>query len=194
MQENKMLENLSHVAIAVPDLDAAIHQYQDVMGAFVSAPQDLPEHGVRAVMVKLSNTTIELITPLGDNSPIRKFLEKNPTGGVHHLCYEVSNIERARDQLTTSGLSVIGDSTPKLGYHGNPVLFFNPKDCLGVLIELEEVASVSVKGRVEIERIGPAHTFAKPSSTDSLDGYEAFNIGLEVDFKTRTPDDDKDKE
>lgn len=188
-----MIENLNHVAIAVPDLDAAIHQYQDIMGVFVSSPQDLPDHGVRVAMVKLDNVVIELITPLDDTSPIKNFLERNPKGGIHHLCYDVSNIEKAREQMTAAGLNVIGDGTPKTGYHGNPVLFFNPKDTFGVLIELEEVAAHSTKSRVEIERIGPAHTF-KQEVTDDLEGYQAFNIGLEVDFKSKTPTDNKEKE
>jgi methylmalonyl-CoA/ethylmalonyl-CoA epimerase len=186
-----MLGNLTHIAIAVPDLEAAIHQYQDVFEAFVSAPQDLTEHGVRAAMVKLSNTTIELITPLGDNSPIQRFLDKNPSGGVHHLCYEVTDIAKARDQLTTAGLRVIGDGTPKMGYRGNPVLFFNPKDCFGALIELEEMPISKAQARIEIERIGPAHTLSQ-EGTDSLVGYGAVGIELEVDFKTGTPKDNEE--
>ncbi len=182
-----MLEDLLHVAIAVPDMDAAIHLYQDTMGAFVSTPRDLPEHGVTAATVKLSNTTIELITPFGDASPIRNFLDRNPSGGIHHLCYGVSNITKVRDQLTATGLTVIGDGTPKLGFNGNPVLFFSPKETLGVLIELEEVSAAVPKGRIEIERIGPAHTVA-PEKSDNLAGYQAFNIGVEVDFKSKTPE------
>ncbi len=188
-----MLGNLNHVAIAVPDLDAAIRQYQDIMGVFVSSPTDLPDHGVRVAVAKIPNTTIELITPLGNDSPIKGFLDKNPSGGIHHLCYEVNNIEKARDQLIAAGLQVVGDGTPKTGYHGNPVIFFNPKGTLGALIELEEVAS-KIESRIEIERIGPAHTVSPAVDSDSMRGYDAVGIGMEVDFKVGTPKDNKEQE
>ncbi len=188
-----MIGNLNHIAIAVPDLDAAIHQYQVVFGAFVTSPQDLPDHGVRVAMVNLPNTKIELITPLGDNSPLQKFLQKNPLGGVHHLCYEVSDILKARDQLIAAGLEVAGDYDPKIGYHKHPVLFFHPKDCLGVLIELEEIPALKMKERVGIERIGPIHTISK-TTAGSFQGVEGIGIGIEVDFKRKTPTDNKESE
>lgn len=134
-----MLGRLNHVAIAVPDIEAATRIYRDVLGAEVSAPQDLPEHGVRVVFVTLPNTKIEFLEPLGDNSPIAKFLDKNPDGGMHHLCYEVKDIRAARDHLKAQGMRVLGDGEPKTGAHGKPVLFLHPKDCLGTLTELEEV-------------------------------------------------------
>lgn len=134
-----MLGRLNHVAIAVRNLDAATRIYRQALGADVSAPQALPEHGVTVVFVHLPNTKIEFLEPLGENSPIAKFLEKNPDGGMHHLCYEVSDIRKARDHLTAQGLRVLGDGEPKIGAHGKPVLFLHPKDCLGSLTELEEV-------------------------------------------------------
>jgi methylmalonyl-CoA/ethylmalonyl-CoA epimerase len=134
-----MLGRLNHVAIAVRDLDAATRIYREALGADVSAPQALPEHGVTVVFVHLPNTKIEFLEPLGDHSPIAKFLEKSPDGGMHHLCYEVSDIRAARDHLKAQGLRVLGDGEPKIGAHGKPVLFLHPKDCLGTLTELEEV-------------------------------------------------------
>jgi methylmalonyl-CoA/ethylmalonyl-CoA epimerase len=134
-----MLGRLNHVAIAVRDLDAATRTYREALGAEVSTPQALPEHGVTVVFVHLPNTKIEFLQPLGANSPIAKFLEKNPDGGMHHLCYEVSDIRAARDHLKAQGLRVLGDGEPKIGAHGKPVLFLHPKDCLGTLTELEEV-------------------------------------------------------
>lgn len=133
-----MIGRLNHVAIAVPDLEAATNYYQDLMGAAVSSPVPLPEHGVITVFVKLENSTIELLYPLGDHSPVSAFLERNPDGGVHHLCYQVDDLSRARLQLEASGARVLGDGKPKIGAHGKPVLFIHPKDSLGVLIELEE--------------------------------------------------------
>ncbi len=186
-----MIGNLNHVAIAVPDLNAAILQYQNVLGAFVTSPQDLPEHGVSIAVVSLPNTKIELITSLGDASPIQKFLEKNPRGGIHHLCYEVPDIKAAQKQLQIAGIQVIGDGTPKLGYRGNPVLFFNPKESLGVLIELEEVHAATIPNRVEIERMGPLHTVHK-SSHESLEGVEGIEIDVDADFKQRTPQDNQE--
>lgn len=134
-----MLGRLNHVAIAVKDIAAATRIYRETLGAEVSASQDLPEHGVRAVFVTLPNTKIEFLEPLGPASPIAKFLEKNPDGGMHHLCYEVSDIRAARDSLIAGGLRILGDGEPKTGAHGKPVLFLHPKDCLGTLTELEEV-------------------------------------------------------
>ncbi|MCA3595516.1 MAG: methylmalonyl-CoA epimerase [Methylobacterium sp.] len=134
-----MLGRLNHVAIAVKDIAAATRLYRETLGAAVSAPQDLPEHGVRVVFVTLPNTKIEFLEPLGVASPIAKFLEKNPDGGMHHLCYEVGDIRAARDALIAGGLRILGDGEPKIGAHGKPVLFLHPKDCLGTLTELEEV-------------------------------------------------------
>ncbi len=134
-----MIGKLNHVAIAVPDLSAASEQYRAVLGADVSDPLDLPEHGVTTVFVILPNTKIELLHPLGDHSPIAGFLKRNPAGGVHHLCYEVKNIEAAQSQLVAAGMRVLGDGSPKIGAHGKPVLFLHPKDFNGTLIELEQV-------------------------------------------------------
>jgi methylmalonyl-CoA/ethylmalonyl-CoA epimerase len=134
-----MIGRLNHVAIAVPDLAAAAAQYHDTLGAKVRAPQDEPAHGVRVVFIDLPNTKIELLTPLGENSPIAGFLEKNPGGGIHHLCYEVQDILAARDRLVASGARVLGHGAPKTGAHGKPVLFLHPKDFSGTLIELEQV-------------------------------------------------------
>ena len=135
-----MIGRLNHVAIAVPDLDAAAAQYRDTLGAKVGAPQDEPDHGVTVIFVELPNTKIEFLYPLGDNSPIAGFLEKNPAGGIHHVCYEVDDILAARDKLKADGARVLGDGEPKIGAHGNPVLFLHPKDFNGTLVELEEVA------------------------------------------------------
>ena len=131
-----MIGRLNHVAIAVPDLDAAARQYRDGLGADVGLPQDLPEHGVTVVFVTLPNTKIELLAPLGATSPIRGFLDKSPAGGIHHLCYEVPDIAAARDQLQAQGARVLGDI--RIGAHGKPVLFLHPKDFNGTLIELEQ--------------------------------------------------------
>ncbi len=134
-----MIGRLNHVAIAVPDLDAASAQYRDTLGAKVGTPQDEPDHGVTVVFIELPNTKIELLYPLGDNSPIASFLEKNPSGGIHHICYEVDDIIEARDRLTASGARVLGNGEPKIGAHGKPVLFLHPKDFTGTLVELEQV-------------------------------------------------------
>ncbi len=134
-----MLERLNHVAIAVPDLAAATAKYRDTLGAKVSRPQALPEHGVTVAFVELDNTKIELLEPLGENSAIARFIEKNPSGAMHHICYEVEDIRAARDHLITGGARVLGDGKPKTGAHGKPVLFLHPKDFCGTLIELEEV-------------------------------------------------------
>ena len=134
-----MLGRVNHIAIAVPDLAAATASYRDTLGAVVSEPQALPEHGVTVVFVELPNTKVELLEPLGNASPIAAFLEKNPSGGMHHICYEVEDILAARDQLTASGSRVLGNGEPKTGAHGKPVLFLHPKDFFGTLIELEQV-------------------------------------------------------
>ncbi len=134
-----MIGRLNHVAIAVPDLDTAIAQYRDTFGAEVGAPQDEPDHGVTVVFITLPNTKIELLYPLGDNSPILGFLEKNPAGGIHHICYEVENILSIRDHLLAQGARILGTGEPKIGAHGKSVLFLHPKDFTGTLIELEQV-------------------------------------------------------
>lgn len=134
-----MIGRLNHVAIAVPDIEAGTAVYHNTLGANVTAPQALPEHGVTVVFIELPNTKIELLEPLGDSSPIAAFLEKNPAGGIHHICYEVEDILAARDQLVKEGARVLGDGTPKIGAHSKPVLFLHPKDFLGTLVELEEV-------------------------------------------------------
>ena len=133
-----MIGKLNHVAIAVPDLEAASAFYRNALGGDVSAPHALPEHGVTTVFVELPNTKIELLHPLGDNSPIAAFLAKNPAGGMHHVCYEVEDIMAARDKLVAEGVRVLGGGEPKIGAHGKPVLFLHPKDGLGTLIELEQ--------------------------------------------------------
>jgi len=133
-----MIGRLNHVAIAVADIAAASAHYRDALGARVSAPAALPEHGVTVAFVELANTKVELLEPLGDASPIAKFLERNPDGGMHHLCFEVDDIISARDQLKASGARALGDGQPKIGAHGKPVLFLHPKDFNGTLIELEQ--------------------------------------------------------
>ncbi|ODT05145.1 MAG: methylmalonyl-CoA epimerase [Mesorhizobium sp. SCN 65-20] len=133
-----MLGRLNHVAIAVPDLSAASAVYRDTLGARVTEPQALPEHGVTVVFIDVGNTKIELLEPLGENSPIAAFLAKNASGGMHHVCYEVEDILAARDRLKASGARVLGDGTPKIGAHGKPVLFLHPKDFQGTLVELEQ--------------------------------------------------------
>ena len=134
-----MIGRLNHVAIVVPDLAAAAAVYRDTLGADVSKPLDLPEHGVTTVFVNLPNTKIELLLPLGQHSPIGKFLEKNPAGGMHHVCYEVEDIIAARDQLRAKGARILGDGEPRIGAHGKPVLFLHPKDFCGTLVELEQI-------------------------------------------------------
>jgi methylmalonyl-CoA/ethylmalonyl-CoA epimerase len=133
-----MIGRLNHVAIAVRDIAAASRMYRSTLGAEVSAPEALPEHGVTVVFIVLPNTKIELLEPLGADSPIAKFLEKNPDGGMHHVCYEVDDIAAARDRLVNSGARVLGSGEPKIGAHGKPVLFLHPKDFNGTLIELEQ--------------------------------------------------------
>jgi methylmalonyl-CoA/ethylmalonyl-CoA epimerase len=134
-----MIGRLNHVAIAVPDLEKAARTYRETLGAHVSAALALPEHGVTVVFVELPNTKIELLQPLGEKSPIAKFLERNPDGGMHHLCYEVEDIIAARDRLEAKGARALGDGRPKIGAHGKPVLFLHPKDFAGALIEIEQV-------------------------------------------------------
>jgi methylmalonyl-CoA/ethylmalonyl-CoA epimerase len=134
-----MIGRLNHIAIAVADLDAASRLYRESLGAPVSASTALPEHGVTVAFVELPNTKVELLEPLGPNSPIEKFLQDNPGGGMHHMCFEVDDILAARNQLLQSGARVLGDGQPKIGAHGKPVLFLHPKDFQGTLIELEQV-------------------------------------------------------
>jgi len=134
-----MIGRLNHVAIAVPDLTAAAALYRDTLGADVGPEQDEPDHGVTVVFITLPNTKIELLHPLGEGSPIAGFLEKSPSGGIHHICYEVEDIRAAAARLTASGARVLGTGEPKIGAHGKPVLFLHPKDFTGTLIELEEV-------------------------------------------------------
>lgn len=136
-----MIGRLNHVALVVADLSAATEQWRHMLGATVSAPQALPEHGVTVVFVDVPNTRIELLEPLGDGSPVSRFLEKHVGGGMHHLCFEVQDIRTARDELKSKGARVLGDGEPKIGAHGNPVLFMHPADFHGTLIELEEVAA-----------------------------------------------------
>ncbi len=134
-----MIGRLNHVAIVVPDLTAATAVYRDTLGAKVSAAMTLPEHGVHVVFVELPNTKIELLQAIDAGSPIAKFLERNPSGGMHHVCYEVDDILVARDRLKAKGAKVLGDGTPRIGAHGKPVLFLSPKDFCGTLVELEQV-------------------------------------------------------
>lgn len=134
-----MIGRLNHVAIAVNDLKEATQRYKNILGAEVSEPQALPEHGVTVVFVILPNTKIELLEPLGEKSTINGFLQKNPNGGIHHVCYDVKDIQDAKKQLIEKGARVLGDGEPKIGAHGNPVLFLHPKDFDGTLVELEEV-------------------------------------------------------
>lgn len=134
-----MIGRLNHVAIVVPDLEAAANIYRQTLGATVTEAHDLPDHGVTTVFVELPNTKIELLHPLGEGSPIANFLEKNPSGGMHHLCYEVDDIYAARDQLVSEGARILGDGEPKNGAHNKPVLFLHPKDFAGTLLEIEQV-------------------------------------------------------
>ncbi len=137
---NEMIGRLNHVAIAVPDLAAAAAQYRDMLGADVGPVEDEPDHGVRVIFITLPNTKIELLHPMGEASPIQAFLDRNPGGGIHHICYEVADILAARDKLLAAGARVLGGGLPKIGAHGNPVLFLHPKDFNGCLLELEQVA------------------------------------------------------
>ena len=133
-----MIGRLNHVAIVVPDLAAAAALYRETLGATVSEAVDQPEHGVTTVFIELPNTKIELLHPLGDNSPVAAFLAKNPSGGMHHVCYEVDDIDAAVAQVTRGGMRVLGDGRPKIGAHGKPVVFLHPKDACGTLVELEQ--------------------------------------------------------
>ena len=133
-----MIGRLNHVAIAVPDIEAAANTYKNSLGATLSAKEEQPDHGVSTIFIELPNTKIELLEPLGEDSPINDFLEKNPAGGIHHICYEVDNIIEARDKLKSEGARVLGSGDPKIGAHGKPVLFLHPKDFCGTLVELEE--------------------------------------------------------
>ena len=134
-----MIGRLNHVAIAVKDLAAATATYRDVLGAEVSPPLPQPDHGVTVVFITLPNTKIELLEPLGEHSPIAKFLERNSDGGIHHICYEVDDVRVARDTLKAGGARVLGDGEPRIGAHGKPVIFLHPKDFNGTLVELEQV-------------------------------------------------------
>lgn len=134
-----MIGKLNHVAIAVPDMDAAVTLYRDVLGAKVSELVEIPDHGVSTVFVNLDNTKIELLIPLGEDSPIRSFLDRNTAGGIHHICYEVKDISAACEKLVGEGMRILGDGTPRIGAHGKPVVFLHPKDMCGTLVELEEV-------------------------------------------------------
>jgi methylmalonyl-CoA/ethylmalonyl-CoA epimerase len=133
-----MFDKLNHVAIAVPDLEVAVSRYNR-LGASISKPEDLPEHGVTVIFVELANTKIELLCPLGEDSPIAGFLKKNPAGGIHHLCFEVADILVAKAALIAEGVGILGNGEPKIGAHGNAVLFVHPKDFNGTLIEIEEI-------------------------------------------------------
>lgn len=186
-----MIGNLKSITIAVPDLAVAIQQYQDVFGAFVTSPQDLPDQGIQLAIVKLPNTLLELITPLGENSFLEDFLKAHPQGGVHHLSYEVPDLSQAKEQLTSCGQQPMGE--PQLNYRGNSVLSLDPKNCLGVSIELEQAPSSPVIGRVEVGRIGPAHTFSERSSA-SLEGVGGVGVGITVDFRSPTPKDNQEGE
>ena len=135
-----MIGRVNHIAIAVPDLAAAAAQYRDLLGAHVGQPQALPEHGVTVVFIDTGNTKVELLEPLGQGSPIAAFLEKNPTGGMHHICFEVADLAATAANLVAGGARVLGDGQPRIGAHGLPVLFLHPKDFSGTLIELEETA------------------------------------------------------
>ncbi len=134
-----MIGRLNHVAIAVPDLDSASQIYKHTLGANISEKQALPEHGVTTIFIELPNTKIELLEPLGENSPIASFLERNTSGGIHHICYEVEDIITARDKLLSDGARILGDGEPRIGAHGKPVLFLHPKDFCGTLTELEQI-------------------------------------------------------
>jgi methylmalonyl-CoA/ethylmalonyl-CoA epimerase len=133
-----MIGRLNHVAIAVKDIEAAANTYRNTLGAQVSESVPQPDHGVTTIFISLPNTKIELLAPLGANSPIAKFLERNPDGGIHHICYEVEDNKKARDQMKAQGARVLGDGEPKIGAHGKPVLFLHPKDFFGTLVELEQ--------------------------------------------------------
>jgi len=144
-----MIGRINHIAIAVPDVTAAARQWETMLGATVSAPQTLPEHGVRIVFVTAPNGKVELMEPFGKVSPIAGFLARNENGGMHHICYEVDDIESASQTLQAAGARVLGDGTAKIGAHGNPVLFLHPKDFNGTLIELEQVAATSERPQAE---------------------------------------------
>ena len=134
-----MIGRLNHVAIAVPDLEQAADQYRDTLGAKVGPPQDEPDHGVTVIFIELENTKIELLHPLSESSPIAGFLERNPSGGIHHICYEVDDIIEATNHLKSAGARILGTGEPKIGAHGKPVVFLHPKDFTGTLLELEQV-------------------------------------------------------
>ena len=134
-----MLDKINHIAIAVPDMEQAKQEWEQKLGVNMSDPLPQPEHGVTVIFIELGGTKIELLEPLGEASPISRFLEQNPDGGMHHICFEVVDILKARDHLLANGARVLGDGTPKIGAHGKPVLFIHPKDVTGTLIELEQI-------------------------------------------------------
>jgi methylmalonyl-CoA/ethylmalonyl-CoA epimerase len=139
MPNELKIGRINHIAIAVPDIDKAIDLYRNILGADVTDKQDLPEHGVTVSFVKLANSNVELLCPYGDNSPIASFLNKSPSGGMHHICYEVDDIIAMREKLIAKGLRILGSGDPKIGAHGKPVIFLHPKDFYGTLIELEQI-------------------------------------------------------
>lgn len=171
-----MLKSLNHVAIAVPDLQAAIDFYQNQMGLHVSDPKDLPEHGVTVSVARLPNMVIELLHPLGDNSPIAKFLERNPKGGMHHMSFDVDNVEEARDDLVAQGVEIIGDGEPKIGFHGTPVIFLKPQN--GVLIELQELRRVTEDMSAQDEH-EPLPSSRPPQKTE--DGLESVSCTFDAE-------------
>ncbi len=180
-----MLGTLKHITLAVPDLKGAIQVYQDVFGAVVTSPQDFPDQGIQRAMVKLPNTLIELVAPLSETSPLASFLKEHPKGGVHHLSYEVLDIEKAKNQLASLGL-------PLKEGEGPLTLLLDAADCFGVGIELVQGVAPQA-GRVEIDRIGPVHTPQRKAS-DSLQGVGGVDLVVQVDFKSPTPQDNQERE
>jgi methylmalonyl-CoA/ethylmalonyl-CoA epimerase len=185
-----MIGNLNYIAIAVLDLDLAVQHYQALLGAFVTSPQEATSEGIRFATVKLPNTLIKLMAAVGENSPLKDFLTKNPQGGVHHICYEVPNLEEAKAQLMASGIQIFENSIPLLD--SRPTLIFGSQNAFGVVIAFQEKAAPNFKGRVEIERVGTVHT--PHLSSDSLKGVEGIGIGIEVDFHRKTPSDNLESE
>lgn len=185
-----MIGNLAYIAIAVPDLDLAIQYYQNFLGTFVTSPQKATSEGIRFATVKLPNTLIKLMAPLGENSPLKNFLTKNPQGGVHHLCYEAPNLDEAKALLSSSGIQILENPPPLLD--NKSTLIFDSQNTFGVIIALQEKAAPNLKGRVEIDRIGAIHT--PHLSSDSLKGVGGIGISVEVDFQRKTPSDNMESE